>query len=75
MHKLHTRVLVLGGTLLAGGAPAWAQENITVTGHASVDTANGPVGGQAGGGGGFWCGVLARPGGARHLGLNRKGEP
>ena len=53
MHHIRTRVLALGGSLLAGttaAGTARSQETITVTGHASVETANGPVGGQPGGG-------------------------
>ena len=49
MRQLHARALVTGALLL-GPLPAWAQEDITVLGRASVDTANGPVGGQPGGG-------------------------
>ncbi len=49
MRQLHTRAL-LTGMLLVGAVPARAQEDITVTGHAAADTANGPVGGQPGGG-------------------------
>ena len=41
---------LLTGVLLLGALPARAQEDITVTGHAAADTANGPVGGQPGGG-------------------------
>lgn len=53
MQHIRTRVLVLGGALVAGATvpgPARSQEIITVTGHAAVETANGPVGGQPGGG-------------------------
>ncbi len=50
MRHFRTHALFLGGGLLVGILPASAQEDITVTGHAAVDTANGPVGGQAGGG-------------------------
>ena len=50
MRPIRTPVLLLGGTLLAGAVPARAQESVIVTGRASTDTANGPVGGQPGGG-------------------------
>ena len=50
MRRTRTLVLACGGTLLAGLVPAGAQETITVTGRSSTDTANGPVGGQPGGG-------------------------
>ncbi len=50
MRQPHTRALLLAGVLSNAVLSAGAQEDITVTGHAAVDTANGPVGGQPGGG-------------------------
>ncbi len=51
MSRNHTRVLVLGATLLSGlSAPAGAQETVTVVGRRAAQGANGPVGSQPGGG-------------------------
>ncbi len=49
MRQFHARALVTG-VLFLGALPASAQEDITVLGRAGADTANGPVGGQPGGG-------------------------
>ena len=49
MAQLQTRVLLLGATLLTSAA-ARAQESLVVLGHPGAPTANGPVGGQPGGG-------------------------
>ena len=48
--RTRVRIAIFVGALLTSAISAGAQENITVLGRASADTANGPVGGQPGGG-------------------------